>query len=191
MKRRIIFPVILSIPEEEKGFTGSDKVLSLSWHARQALQVSAQKSDLILGSLPKDPEGIPLPVNGNYWSLTHKPEYVGAVAARYPIGFDIEKIRHISSPLFRKTADDCEWALGKEEDTQRLFFRYWTSKEAILKASGTGISDLLKCRIIELVDDTHLIAAYNGKQWPIEHFYFNQHVASVLNITDHIQWTLL
>jgi 4'-phosphopantetheinyl transferase len=186
-----LFPVILSVPEEERHFTGREKVLALSWHARRALQVSAQKSRLILGNLPKDPDGVPLPIDGTYWSLTHKSNYVGAVVSRSRIGIDIEEIKPISPALFRKTAHNTEWFLGDKEDGQLLFFRYWTAKEAILKASGTGVSDLLKCRIMDLADPAHLTASYQERQWIVEHFIFNGHIASVVQNTAQVQWTLL
>ncbi|NJL59098.1 MAG: hypothetical protein HC887_05035, partial [Desulfobacteraceae bacterium] len=55
-------------------------------------------------NLPKNKLGAPLPINGCYWSLTHKPDYVGAVLSPTPIGIDIEKIRSISDMMFRKIA---------------------------------------------------------------------------------------
>jgi 4'-phosphopantetheinyl transferase len=190
MNNTLIFPVILSVPENERQFAGREKTIALSWHARQALYVSAQKSGLPLGNLPKDTDGVPQPINGTYWSITHKADYVGAVVARTRIGIDIEKIRFCSPALFKKTADDKEWALGNE-DMQQMFFRYWTAKEAVLKASGTGIVDLHKCRIIQLIDKVHLTVEYQDKQWIIEHFSFDGHIASVIQNAYQVQWTVL
>jgi len=190
MNSQMIFPVILSVPENERHFSGREKTMALSWHARQALYLSAQKSDLPLGNLPKDPDGVPLPINGTYWSITHKSDYVGAVVSRAQIGIDIEKIRSCSPALFKKTASETEWALGNE-DMQQMFFRYWTAKEAVLKASGTGISDLLQCRVIQLIDKLHLTCEYQDQQWAVEHFLFDAHIASVVQNDYHVQWTLL
>lgn len=164
-------------------------MLALSWHARKALHVSAKKSGRTLGNLSKDPDGVPLPIGGTYWSITHKSEYVGAVVAPERVGIDIEKIRPCSPALFKKTANDSEWILGSE-DTQRLFFRFWTAKEAVLKASGTGIADLLKCRIIQITDKDHLHVDYLNQQWTVEHFFFDGHIASVVQNAFQIQWTL-
>ncbi|MBU4101004.1 MAG: hypothetical protein KKH20_06460 [Proteobacteria bacterium] len=91
-----IYPVILAVPEEIRQLTGKNRVLNLSKHARQALEISAQKSCIHLSDLLKDKNGAPLPFNGNYWSLTHKPDYVGGVVASTRIGIDIEKIRPCS-----------------------------------------------------------------------------------------------
>jgi 4'-phosphopantetheinyl transferase len=184
----IIYPVILSVPDKEQQLKGREKVSFLSKHARKALEISAKKSQVQLRNLKKDEKGVPLPFNGNYWSLTHKPKYVAGVIASAPIGIDIEKIRSCSKALFRKTARDIEWKLSGT-DPFILFYRYWTSKESVLKASGTGIRDLSKCRIIRIIDDNHLVVDYRDQEWLIEHFYFDEHIVSVVKNNFHVEWT--
>ena len=184
----ILFPVILAVPDNIQHLTGRKKVSFLSKHARKALEISAQKSHVRLRNLKKNEKGVPLPFNGNYWSLTHKSKYVAAVIASTPIGIDIEKIRPCSKALFRKTAHDREWELS-DTDPFILFYRYWTSKESVLKASGTGIRDLSKCRIVRIVDDNHLVIDYRNQKWLIEHFYFDEHIASVVKNDFHVEWT--
>jgi 4'-phosphopantetheinyl transferase len=184
-----IYPVILSVPAEYKLLSGKDKVLSLSRFAREALLLSAQKSGIHCCRFLKDPDGVPIPFKENYWSVTHKPEYVGGIIASTKIGIDIEKIKPCSRALFRKTADEKEWKLS-DTDPFTLFFRFWTSKETVIKAVGTGIKDLLKCRIVQIIDDNNLVANYQNRDWIIEHFYFDQHIASVVKNKFHIEWTL-
>ncbi len=183
-----LFPVILAVPDKIQQLTGRKKVSFLSKHARKALEISAKKSRVQLRNLKKDEKGVPLPFNGNYWSLTHKPKYVGGVIASTPIGIDIEKIRSCSKALFRKTAHDSEWELS-DTDQFILFYRYWTSKESVLKASGTGIRDLSTCRIIRIIDDNHLVIDYRNQKWLIEHFYFDEHIASIVKNDFHVEWT--
>jgi len=185
-----IYPVILAVPEKERNLSGREKVAFLSRHARSALEISAQKGNIILGDLKKDENGAPLPFNGNYWSLTHKPNYVGGVIASSAVGIDIEEIRPCSAGLFKKTAGEKEWHLS-DMDPDTLFFRYWTSKETVLKASGIGIRDLSKCRVVQIIDDNHLIVDYEGRKWRIEHFFFDGHIASVVQNEFEIQWVLL
>ncbi|MEJ2655841.1 MAG: 16S rRNA (cytidine(1402)-2'-O)-methyltransferase [Desulfobacterales bacterium] len=108
----IIYPVILAVPDEKQLLTGREKVSFLSTHARRALEISAQKSRIQLGVLNKNKNGVPLPFNGNYWSVTHKTGYVGGVVAPTRIGIDLEKMRPIKSPLYGKTARNSEWALS-------------------------------------------------------------------------------
>lgn len=185
----ILYPVILAVPDKEQKLTGREKVANLSNHARRALEISAQKSCIELGDLTKNENGAPLPFGGNYWSLTHKPRYVGGVIAPTQIGIDIEKIRPCSEALFRKTANESEWGLS-DADSFKLFFRYWTSKESVLKASGTGIRDLSKCRIVQIIDHNHLVINYEDRKWLIEHFYFDGHIASVVKNDFDVEWTI-
>jgi 4'-phosphopantetheinyl transferase len=187
-QNRTIYPVILAVPAAVRNLKPQDRVKFLSRHARRAVEISAAKSRITLGNLAQDERNAPLPFNGNYWSLTHKPEYVGAVIAPSPIGIDIEKICPRSKPLFQKTASNAEWALA--DRTTMTFFRYWTAKEAVLKAGGIGLKDLLKCRIIRILNDHHLDLEYSGKKWKVEHRFFNGHIASVIKNDFQIEWTI-
>ena len=190
IQSRVIYPVILAVPDKQQKLTGREKVAFLSRHARGALEISAQKSGVKLTRLIKGENGEPVPFDGNYWSLTHKTGYVGGVIASIKIGMDLEKIRPCSAALFRKTARNSEWSLSNADPT-RLFFRYWTSKESVLKASGTGIRDLSKCRIVKIIDHNRLIINYRNQEWIIEHHDFDGHIASVVKNNFNIKWTML
>ncbi len=187
---KTIYPVILSVPEQDRALKGREMVLNLSKHARSALGISAEKSGIQISDLSKDEDGVPLPFNGNYWSLTHKPKYVGGVVGSAMIGIDIEEIRECSEGLFRKTADATEWDLG-DGDRFELFFRYWTSKEAVLKAVGTGIKDLSKAIISKIIDDNNTALIYRDKTWYVEHFFFDGHIASVVKNEILVKWQLI
>ena len=186
-----IHPVILAVPEEVGDFKPRDRIKFLSRHARLALKLSAQKSKMQLDELKQAENGAPLPFNDIYWSITHKTQYVGGVVAPTPIGIDIERIRECSRGLFAKTAGDREWALGEAEKNSLLtFFRYWTAKEALVKTSGSGLKDLLKCQVTRIIDDRHLKIRYSDREWLIENFYFDQHIASITQDAYQIEWTL-
>ena len=190
-RTQTIYPVILAVPEEVVDFKPRDRVKFLSRHARQALTLSAQKSNMPLGELKQDENGAPLPSNDIYWSITHKTQYVGGVVAPAPIGIDIERIRECAPGLFAKTAGKREWALADpDKKPLRTFFRYWTSKEALVKTSGSGLKDLLRCQVTQIIDDRHLQIRYADRQWRIEHFYFDQHIASITQDTYQIEWEL-
>jgi 4'-phosphopantetheinyl transferase len=165
-------------------------VQSLSDCARQALALSAERLGVRLGPLEKDDRGAPIPCHGNFWSLSHKPDYVGGVVAPAAIGLDIERLRPCSAGLRRKTADAAEWALMSHGDAQTTFFRYWTAKEAVLKARGEGLRDLSRCRIAHILDPTRLRVDYAGKTWTVEHFFFEGHVAAIAAGGLGVEWTL-
>lgn len=184
-----LFPVILPVPAEVQDFKPRERVIFLSRHARQALRLAAQKSGIRLGEVVKDDSGAPLPFGGIHWSVSHKTRYVCGVVAPDRIGIDIESVRDFSDGLFRKTATEREWALADmESDPVIAFFRYWTAKEAVLKATGIGIKDLLKCRVDKIFDDRQLQIQYDGQNWLIEHFFFKDHVASIVKSSFQIEW---
>ncbi|MFC1798597.1 4'-phosphopantetheinyl transferase family protein [Thermodesulfobacteriota bacterium] len=188
-KETTLYPVVLSVPAKDRQLKGKKKVTALSRYARQALEISAYKSGVFLKDLHKDDDGTPLPFDGYYWSLSHKSTYACGVIATSPVGIDIEKIRPVAKPLFKRTASETEWALSTE-DALHLFFRYWTAKEAVLKAATTGIKGLAKCRVISIVDAYHLVITYQDKEWLVEHFIFEKHIVSVVKVAEHIEWVV-
>ena len=189
---RTLFPVILRVPADIGDFNPRDRVIFLSRHARMALHISAEKSGARLGELVKDKNGVPQPFDGTYWSVSHKTLYVCGVVAPTPIGIDIERIRSFSDGLFRKAATQRELELADmENDSVMAFFRFWTAKEAVLKATGIGIKDLLKCRIQKILDENHLQIFYEGQDWLIEHFEFDRHLAAIVQNQYCIDWSVV
>lgn len=183
--------VILKVPESARALTPRERVAFLSRHARKALQVSAAESDLEIGAALKDREGRPQPVKGVYWSLTHKPAYVGAIVARSRIGIDIETVvQRKTEALFDKVADSDEWALIGARSWEG-FHRYWTAKEAVLKADGTGLEGLSRCRVVAVPDAQRLIVQFKHRRMTVDHFYFDGHIASVAIAAGTVRWTLL
>jgi 4'-phosphopantetheinyl transferase len=186
-----IHPVILTVPRDARDLPPNQRVHFLSRYAREALRRSAERMQVELGPLEKDARGAPLPSQGCFWSLTHKPEYVGGVLAPSPIGLDLEKIRSCSEALFRRAATAEEWSLAGCSDRDPLFFRFWTAKEAVLKTAGEGIKDLSRCKIRQVIDETHLLVDYGGTIWMVEQLFFDGHVAALAGRGVQVQWTLL
>ena len=179
----------MAVPEMVKDLTSKERVQFLSRQARRALEISAEKSRIRLGKLEQDERNAPLPFDGIYWSITHKTEYVGGVIAPYPVGIDIEKICSRTKALFQKTATEAEWSLT--DKTFETFFRYWTAKEAVLKAAGIGLKALSKCRVIRVPDARHLEIEYGASTYCIQHHYYNDHIASIVKNSFEIDWTII
>ena len=184
-----IFPVILPVPLKVHRLKARERVAALSRLARQALEICSEKGHIQLGKLLKDTSGAPMPFDGHYWSLTHKPKYVGAVISLQKTGIDIEEVRTISDPMFKRVAGDGEWRLGGGR-SEILFFRFWTAKEAVLKAEGVGMAGLSNCVVRQLWDRQHLEIAYRDKKYLIEQVYFNGHIAAVVKNKLDSQWTI-
>ena len=124
-----------------------------------------------------------------YWSVSHKPKYVAAVISNDRIGIDIEEIRPRSESLFDYVAGGGEWELGQEKSWGTLF-RYWTAKEAVLKAVGVGISGFKTCRIVSVPDANHIILNYQDRLFETEQLRYQDHIVSVLQDSNKIEWII-
>lgn len=184
-----LFPIILPVVEVGHELPGKEKVARLSRISREALILSAEKSGVIVRELLKDENDVPCPFDGNYWSVSHKPKCVTAVVSKEKIGIDIEEIKPRSESIFSLVASDEEWELGKDRDWD-TFFRYWTAKEATLKAIGIGISGLKTCRVISIPDDNHIVLGYRDRLFRVEQLYYKNHIISVLKDDNEIEWTI-
>jgi 4'-phosphopantetheinyl transferase len=169
--------------------SGKEKVDYLSLIAREALKLSAEKSGVRLRELLQDENGVPCPVAGIYWSLSHKPKYVAAVVSKDKVGIDIEEIKPRDELLFARVASDKEWEL--QERSWDTLFRYWTAKEAILKVIGIGIGGLKTCRIISVTDENHITLDYKGHSFLVEQLRYKNHIVSVLKDDNQIEWIVL
>jgi len=185
----VLFPVILPVIEDINGLPGGQKVARLSHIAREALRLSAEKCNITLEDPVKDEDDVPCPSNGIHWSLSHKPKCVAAVVSNARIGIDVEEIKPRTEQVFDTVASDEEWELGKDRSWD-TFFRYWTAKEAALKAVGIGISGLKKCRVISIPDEKHITLDYQGSLFHIEQRYYGDHIVSVLKDDNEIQWVI-
>ncbi len=185
----MIHPVILPVAAADRLLRGRPKVAALSGQARVALAQSARWAGLELGPLEKDAHGAPLPCGGIHWSLSHKSDWVAAVAARCPVGIDLERLRPVSEALYIRLAGADEWRLGQERD-EALFLRYWTAKEAVLKAVGQGLAGLSRCRIRAIVDDRCLKVLYDRTEWTVEQRPLGAHLAAVTVCGARVEWHL-
>lgn len=183
-----IHPVAMHVPVWHREQIGRERVRALSRLARQALHRSAHRGGWALGSLEKDQDGVPLPSNGIYWSLSHKETLVVAVAAPFSIGIDVERIRPVDERLYRRVAGDDEWNLAGEMH-RSTFFRFWTAKEAVLKAVGKGIAGLGHCRVATIHDACMMTLTYDDAAWTVTHYWIdNQHLAAVTVEPERVHW---
>jgi 4'-phosphopantetheinyl transferase len=184
-----IWPVIHPVSPTLHIPNGREKVLHLSRLAREAVKRSAQLSRAPDPLFPKNSDGAPVPEAGWYWSLTHKPEVVAGIVAQAPVGIDVEKIRPVHANLHLKICDLTEWDLCAEPPLIR-FFRYWTAKEAVLKALGLGLQGLSSCHIQTRPGPLRMELVADGNVWRVEHLFIADHLAAVAYRSGEICWTL-
>ncbi len=89
--------------------------------------------------LPRHPE--------LFFNISHSRTLALIAMARHPVGVDVE---YLQRPVdfaavmrrFFSAAERAEWSEFSVPTPQQAFFRGWTRKEAILKATGEGIAGL-------------------------------------------------
>ena len=184
-----LHPVILPLTPEEQHLRGRARLQAQSQRSREALALSCEASGVSLGPLEKGDRNAPLPFHGTFWSISHKSRFVAAVVGPAPIGIDIEEITPRTDGLPDHIAAQDEWALADRR--WETFFRFWTAKEAVLKAAGVGLADLKKARIHAIPDADNLIVDYASKRWTVRHFRFQNHIVSLTHDGHEIAWTLV
>lgn len=163
-----IHAVVMTLEPAGTALSGPASVKRLSASARGALDISAELSGIAPFQPLKDEAGAPLPANGIFWSVSHTKECVAAVVAPYPIGIDVETIHPVSDDLWEAAASKEEWLRGSPYDPV-CFFRYWTAKEAVLKATGVGLAGLNHCIVSEVVDSERIRIRFQGDDWTVYH----------------------
>jgi len=95
------------------------------------------------------PHGKPILASGGdlHFNLSHSHNLaLCAIADQQPVGIDLEYLRPVAvADLAQRFFRPGEWATLATLDgieQQRTFFRYWTCKEAYLKACGDGLGKL-------------------------------------------------
>ena len=184
----ILNPVIIKIKNNiHPNISIKERVAYLSQQARKAVYQSALQHNIKLpAKLPKDKNGAPLPVDGTYWSLSHKNDFVVGVVSNQKVGIDIEEIIPRSPGLHRKVAYPEEWDLIGGLNQQN-FYRIWTAKEATVKALGHGIEDLLQCTIVDIKESQTLLHYYK-QEWLVEHFFIENHILAITKNYQQINW---
>ena len=183
----IIRPTLIPIAIDDS-LSGREKVQRQRSAARQALSKCVEQCGGPEGPWEQDANRVPLPNDGWYWSISHKPLMAGAVISKEPVGIDIEHIKPRGrEDLWDRLANAGEWEVAGERSWE-MFFRLWTAKEATLKANSRGIGGFEECRIVAVPDRTHVECEYGGQQWYIEQYYHAEHIAAVTAGCLDVQW---
>lgn len=79
---------------------------------------------------------------GVYFNLSHSHGWTVLALSDREVGVDIERIKPVDMRLAKRFFADGEWAQieAAGDGAEALFYRFWTVKEAYLKALGTGLN---------------------------------------------------
>lgn len=107
------------------------------------------------------------------FNVSHSGEYALCAVARQVVGVDIEQLRsmdHLEGLIKRCLAVSEQQALTKilPNNQSTAFLKYWTCKEAYLKATGQGISESLAAIEVDLTPPARL--KLPGKPWQLQVF---------------------
>ncbi|RFM31782.1 4'-phosphopantetheinyl transferase family protein [Chitinophaga silvisoli] len=94
---------------------------------------------------------------GDDFNISHTDKIVVCAITHYnnKIGIDIERPLPLDIDDFRQQFSNAEWEhIHSSPDPLQTFYEYWTAKEAVLKASGTG-----------LTEDLHLLNPFENNEW--------------------------
>jgi len=146
----VLHVVIRPTPGQERERSSLERVASQKAAAREALHAAAALQGLHFAALPSDEHGVPLSVDGLYWSITHTRDFVAGAAAPWPVGVDVERVRKASDGVRDEAASAGELDLVGErfrENPDEAFTRIWSAKEAFLKLTGEGLAGLSSCLV--------------------------------------------
>lgn len=106
-----------------------------------------------------------------FFSIAHSKNLVAcAISTEHVLGLDIEMSRNIDRKYFRHCFSDSEWNSVLKDESMHTFYTYWTQKEAILKANGVGLDQLMN---IQLQKDTALFKSANSiSNWQLNMIQF-------------------
>ena len=201
----IVQPVLIRIPFQP-GLAGMQRVERQRQFARIALDHCAKRSGAPAGEWLQTNERVPIPRDGYFWSIAHKPRFAAAVISRGPVGIDIEAVTPRNSELSTAVASSDEWDLIQQKGSAkqsrdgggadkksvsinwRNFFEMWTAKEAMLKANGAGIGGLTSCRLLRVETEGRFVMTFENRTFTVEHFSYAGHIAACTCSESRLQW---
>lgn len=187
----VLYPVLLKVPETSRLLKSRDKTIFPGRYARQSLRISGEYSGFYPDKLKKNKKGKPLSCRGIYWSISHKPGCTAGIVARSDTGIDIEKIKPVSIPLFKRICSPEEKGLFETDNINLIFFRCFTSKEAVLKLIGTGLQGMRGVRVIEVPDHLNTVLMADDDIYRVEHFIVDGYISSVVKGDSRVIWNYI
>lgn len=111
--------------------------------------------------------------NPVHFNISHSRNMVVCAIAGFPLGIDIEFLDHTINYFdfqFQMTTGEFE-EIHHSEDRTKSFFRYWTRKEAVIKAHGDGM--MIPLDSFEVLQDTCTLEGkkFFTKEIPVDENY--------------------
>ena len=116
---------------------------------KQFLMSSILKAKYVKGDIYYNEHKKPLSKD-IFFNISHSCDYVVmALSDKYYVGIDIEYIKdNVKDRLISYVCSDEEIKDINNNDKNKMFYYYWTRKEAVLKCEGVGIVKDLKSVLV-------------------------------------------
>lgn len=152
---------------------------------------------LLGGYLNKDPETLNFTPGINmkpvlkldhditvHFNLSHAGDYILIAVSDSPVGIDIERYEtdlNINEIMEIAFSEKEIRYLNRQTSPNKTFFKLWTRKEALLKATSKGLNDDI--RYVPCLNGKHAVSAAllnNSQHWRVSNFAVdNQHTGSI------------
>ncbi len=121
-------------------------------------------------------------------NISHSGGYViCAIGKDVRIGVDIEEIKEIDFSDFKSVMTDEQWStIKKSPDPIKMFFKFWTFKESMIKADSRGLS--IPLLDIHIKDN---IVNYDNQNWYLKELKLYSNYCSCLALNkEHVTLNL-
>jgi 4'-phosphopantetheinyl transferase len=99
-----------------------------------------------------------------------------AIGKNVRLGVDIEENKKINLSNFKNVMTVGQWdEVNKAEDPLKIFYKYWTIKESVIKADGRGF--IIPLDQLEVKNN---VVQYEGRQWFVKDFTFTNAYSAAL-----------
>jgi 4'-phosphopantetheinyl transferase len=143
------------------------------------LDVDSRRLEFVVSPLGKPGLALAFAGAGIHFNVSHSEDLALIAVTRIgPVGVDVECIRpvrdmdHLVERFFSSRENGLFQAL-RDEDKPAAFFNLWTRKEALLKATGAGITRLSTVEVSFLAGERPRVLAFDGdpekaREWQLE-----------------------
>ncbi|MFT4092313.1 MAG: 4'-phosphopantetheinyl transferase superfamily protein [Niabella sp.] len=107
------------------------------------------------------------------FNISHSGNIVLLVISHKTVGIDIEEIKNIDLKdfVYNILSEQEIVVVSRSEDRRKTFFKFWTRKEALLKATGLGLVDCLPQ--VEMLDGVNHFGSVPFNDQDFEIFTYN------------------
>lgn len=132
----------------QKNFDDTAKNIQIKNLTQKDIEESLANEKAFLYEMKYQQGGKPI-LTGNSsisFNLSHAGDYAVCAVANTLVGIDIEGQHKMNEKVMKRYFSEAEknWVNENAEEKKERFFRLWTAKEALSKATGKGLSQIME-----------------------------------------------